>query len=205
MTKFPSYPPLAAAVLAILLAGGCTSGNSNPERTTAKDQATARHSADALACQPLAGNFKDICMVEAKGRHDIALAEIKARFEPSDSNRRDVRIARANSDLAVAKERCDDFAGNAADVCRKEAESEHVAAKADVLLDEKTAAANAVARRQSAEASATARDKTLSANKDADDAKRSAAFAVDKAKCEAYSGDTRDACIEKAKMRHGQG
>lgn len=203
--KIATTAPLAAALFAALLAGGCTASNANPERTAAKDKATAQHKADELACQPLAGNFKDICIAEAKARHDVSMAEIQARFEPSDSSRRDVRVARANGDLAVARERCDDYAGNAADVCRKEAESEHVAAKADALLDEKTAAANASARRQAADAAAAARSKTLQANKDADDAKRSAAYAVDKEKCEAFSGATKDSCIDEAKLRHGQG
>ena len=40
-------------------------------------------------------------------------------------------IAKAEAEYAVAKERCDDQAGNAKDVCVKEAKSAQTAAKAN--------------------------------------------------------------------------
>lgn len=202
--KILKLSALSAALCLALVASGCDRINADPERTTASNAIAAKHKADEAACQSLAGNFKDICIVEAKGRSDVAKAELEVRLAPSDSNRLKLRTARADAAFALAKERCDDFSGNAADVCIKEAQSEHVAAKADARLDEKTAAANATARRQTADAKATAQRETGKAAQDAADAKHKAAYAVDREKCEAFSGDVKDTCIKAAKARHGQ-
>jgi hypothetical protein len=70
---------------------------------------------------------------------------------------------------AVAKERCDDSAGNVKDVCVKEAKAAHVSAKAD----------------------AKAQEKIVDAHKDAAVDKRDAEYAVAKEKCDALSGNTK--------------
>jgi hypothetical protein len=75
-------------------------------------------------------NAKDICMAEAKGREKVAIADLDVTYKPSAKARYEARVARADAQYAVAKEKCDDLAGNAKDVCRKEADSVHTAGKA---------------------------------------------------------------------------
>ena len=166
---------------------------SKVEYKAAKEDISAKYKADKAACKPMTGNAKDICIEEAKGREKVAKAELEANYSPSFKHRYDVRMAKANAAYAVAKEKCDDFSGNAKDVCRKEAKSAYVAAKADAKVAEKTSDANA-----------TARETTTEARKDAATEKRDAAYAVAKEKCEALADDAKVKCIKDAKARYGQ-
>lgn len=169
-----------------------------------KEGISARYKTDKAACQAMSGNARDICVEEAKGRESVAKAELEASYEPSTQHRYDARMAKAEAAYAVAKEKCDDAAGNARDVCRKEAKATYVNAKADAKVAEKTADANAAAREKTHDANATAQEKTTSARKDAASDKRDAAYAVAKEKCDALAGDAKATCINDAKLRHGQ-
>ncbi len=70
-------------------------------------------------------------MQEAKGSYKIAIAELENKEEPSARHLRNVAFAKANSAFKVAKEKCDDTAGNAKSVCKAEARSTHKSALAD--------------------------------------------------------------------------
>jgi len=70
-------------------------------------------------------------MAEANGRESVAKAELEATYESSNKHRYDVSMAKASAAYAIANEKCDDLAGNAQDVCRKEAQSTEIAAKAE--------------------------------------------------------------------------
>lgn len=177
---------------------------SKDEYKAARDSISAKYKSDKAACDALAGNAEDVCNEQAKGDEKIAQAELEARNDPSDSNRNDLRIARADAAYEVAKEKCDDFAGNAKDVCVEEAKSAHVAARADAKVSDKNADANAKARKTNREADAKARETTAEARKEANVDKHDAAYAVAKEKCDALAGDTKDNCIKEAKITHGQ-
>lgn len=177
---------------------------SKVEYKAAKEDISAKYKADKAACKAMTGNAKDICIEEAKGRETVAKAELEANYSPSSKHRYDVRMAKANAAYAVAKEKCDDFSGNAKDVCRKEAKSAYVAAKADAKVAEKTSDAKATARETTEDANATARETTTEARKDAATEKRDAAYAVAKEKCEALADDAKVKCIKDAKARYGQ-
>ena len=166
---------------------------SKVEYKAAKEDISAKYKADNAACKAMTGNAKDICIEEAKGREKVAKAEFEANYSPSSKHRYDVRMAKANAAYAVAKDKCDDFSGNAKEVCRKEAKSAYVTAKADAKVAEKTSDANA-----------TARETTTEARKDAATEKRDAAYGVAKEKCEALADDAKDKCIKDAKARYGQ-
>src|SRR5690242_21434722 len=58
------------------------------------------------------------------GKEDVGKADLEARYKPSEESRYKARVAKAEADYKVAKERCDDQAGNAKEVCLKEARSE---------------------------------------------------------------------------------
>jgi hypothetical protein len=170
----------------------------------AADRADAVESADKDACDRLSGNAKDICMADAKGRANIALAERAFADKPTDEHRFELLMARADAAYAVAKERCDDLSGNANDVCRKEAERAYATAKADATLAEKVADAQSTAREATSEAVEEARETTGAAIHDAVETKQDAGYAVALEKCDAFAGDARKNCIERAKADYAQ-
>ncbi len=187
---------LTAIATSLLLLSGASVHSATLTKADYKAQRetiSTQYKADDTACKALSGNAKDICVQEAKGKEKIAKAQLEADYQPSDKHQFDVRLAKADAAYAVAKEKCDDAAGNVKDVCLKEAKSAHVTAKANAKLIETTLDANAEARA-----------KTSEAIKDASAEKRHAAYAVAKEKCDALAGDTKTNCINTAKVEFGQ-
>lgn len=166
---------------------------SESQYQTGKDDISTRHRSDQAACEKLAGNAKDVCGAEANGRETVARAGLEVAYAPSTEHRYDLSIAEANAAYAIANEKCDAFAGNVQDVCRKEAKSAEVAAKADAELTQKTVDANVIAK----DASAAAADKAAIE-------KRDAAYAVAKEKCDSLADGAQASCIAEARKVHGQ-
>ena len=71
-----------------------------------------------------------MCEKQAKGDEKVAKAELENRYKPSERNANKARVARADAEYEVAKEKCDDLNGNAKDVCQKDAKAAHASAKA---------------------------------------------------------------------------
>lgn len=175
----------------------------------------AEYKAAKAGCDSLAGNAKDICVAEAKGKKSVAKAELEANYKPSVKTRYDARVAAADADYSVAIEKCDDKAGNDKDVCVKEAKAAKVHQIADAKTQMKTSKANAVANEKSDDANAVANEKSDDANakametkadaqKDAAAAKRDADYAVAKEKCDVLAGSAKDLCMSDAKVRFGK-
>jgi len=177
---------------------------SKTDYKAAKDQISAKYKDDKASCKSMTGNAKDICMEEAKGRENVAKAELEAKYEPSVNHDRDLRLAKAKAAYDVAKEKCDDQTGNAKDVCRKEAKANYTAAKADAKAAQKTADATATAHDKVASANMKANEKAADARRSAAEDKRDAGYAVAKEKCDALSGDAKATCVKNAKARYGQ-
>lgn len=95
-----------------------------------KDKNAAEYNAARSACASLAGNARDICVAEAKGREKVGKAELDASYKPSDKARHAVKTAKAEADYAVAKQKCDDKAGDDKTLCMKEAKAAEASAKA---------------------------------------------------------------------------
>jgi hypothetical protein len=93
----------------------------------------------------------------------------------------------------VAKQKCDDLAGNPKDVCAKEASAVLVKAKADAKVD-----------RVAADTERDAATKQADARKDATEAKRNADYKVAIEKCDALAGSAKDACTSNAKVQYGK-
>jgi len=91
-------------------------------------------------------------------------------------------VARADADYKAAKDACKPKQGNDKDVCLKQAKAEHVKATAD-----------AKALLKSKNAKADAREDTMVAQ-----------YKVAKEKCDALTGDAKDACVKDAKLKHHQ-
>lgn len=199
-----SYSALATVICLAFGASAIAAPITKAEYKAAKTEISAKYTADKNACKPNAGNAKDICIEEAKGREKIANAENEAAYSPSVKHTYDVRAATADAAYAVAKEKCDDLSGNPKDVCRKEAKSAHVAALADAKVSEKTSDANAKAQDKSASAKAAASATKTEARKDAATDKRDADYAVAKEKCDALAGDAKTTCVNDAKKRYGK-
>lgn len=184
---------IALAVSLAFSAGAMAQELSKNDYEAVKEGIASKYKLAKADCASLSGNPGDICMAEAKGDERVALAELEAGYKPSPETRYLERVARAEADYGVAKERCDDKAGNTKDVCMKEAQSAETAAKADAKAQMKTADANAIAS-----------DKSADARKDATADKLEAEYKVAKEKCDTYAGSAQEACMNRAKARFGK-
>ena len=148
----------------------------NAENKRIEDQ----YKADRDACKSMTGNQKDVCIETAKGKEKIAKADNEAAYKDTEKTRYDAKVARAEADYAVAKEKCDDLSGNQKDVCVKEAKAAETKAKAD------------------AKATHVAAD----TRKDAAEDKRTADYKVAVEKCDSLSADAKSQCVRDAKARY---
>ncbi len=171
---------VVAAMLALPMAQAATitKGDYNAGKT----RIAADYKADKATCAQLAGNAKDICVEEVKGRDKVALAELEYSYSGKPGDRNKVLVAKAEAAYAVAKEKCDDLAGNVKDVCVKEAKAVETKALADAKLG-----------KQIGEAAT-----------DAADTKRDADYKVAAEKCDALAGDAKSSCVAAAKSRFGK-
>src|SRR5512140_1219057 len=165
---------VAAAMLALPVAHAATM--TKADYKTGKTRISADYKADKAACAALAGNTKDICQQEAKAKEKVARAELEYDYTGKASDRNKVLVAKAESAYAVAREKCDDQAGNAKDVCVKEAKAVEVKALADAKLGKKIG----------------------EARKETVDDKRNADYKVAAEKCDAMAGDAKASCIAAA-------
>jgi hypothetical protein len=140
----------------------------------AKARAEANYEAAKERCESFTGNSKDVCQKQAKAEKEKAQANAKAEHKGDAKSHNDAHLDAAKADYQVAKERCDALNGNAKDVCIKDA---------------KATLASAQGRSDMGEA-------RMDANKDASKAE----YQVQKEKCDAMTGDAKDACIAEAKM-----
>jgi hypothetical protein len=161
--------------------------------TQAVKDADAQYKADKEACASLAGNAKDICIAEAKGRASVAKADADAAYKHTSKARENARVAHAQANYDVAIERCDDLAGNPKDVCVKEAKAGLVKGKANAKVDRVASDANMEAATKQAEA-----------RKDASADKRDAEYRVAIEKCDSLAGPAKDTCVGNAKGQFGK-
>jgi hypothetical protein len=91
-------------------------------------------------------------------------------------------VTQAKADYLVAKERCDDLAGNAKDVCVKEAKAAEKKALAGIGMGQHMGQA---------------KNKAASEKLEAD-------YKVALEKCNALAGDTKASCVAAAKVTFGQ-
>jgi hypothetical protein len=167
-----------------------------------KDRVEAQYKAAKQRCDPLTGNAKDICQAEAKGEYKVAKADLEAEYKTTDKNRYDARVARADAVYEVAKERCDDKTGNDKDVCVKQAKADFTKAKADAKANKQVAQATNNAAETKIKADDKLDKKVSEARQDAAESKMSAELKVALEKCDALSGDRKDACVADAKARY---
>ncbi len=195
---------IAAAVSLMFSAAATADTMSKSEYKSAKQDIQAEYKSAKSGCQSFSGNAKDLCQIEAKGREKVALAELAEKNLPGPKTHFDVRMAMADAEYATAKEKCDDLAGNAQDVCVKEAKAAHISAKADAETQKTTATENRTVKDKSAKARGEANEEIRDARQDAAADKRNAEYKVAVEKCDALSGNTKDVCMDNAKARYGK-
>lgn len=171
---------VVAALLSFSVAQAATL--SKAEYKADKTRISADYKADKAACAAFAANAKDICVQEAKAKETVARAELEYSYSGKATDQTKVLVAKAKSAYAVAKEKCDDQAGNAKDVCVKEAKAVEVKALADAKLGEKIG----------------------EARKEASDDKMDANYKLAVEKCDALAGDAKTSCVAAAKAKFGK-
>ena len=148
----------------------------------AKDDIKASYKAEREACNGLAGNIKDVCVESAKGNEKVALA----RLEYDNTGDREDQLkwheARFEARYDVAKEKCDDLAGDAKNLCVREAKTTHDKAKADLKLAKKV-------------------DDAVVDN---DAVRMKADYKLAREKCDTLAGDSKEMCVASAKARYNE-
>jgi hypothetical protein len=175
---------VAICVGALAIAGGAGAADKGDKATydQAKASAKAAYDTDKKACDSLKDNAKDICVAEAKAKRTRVEENAEAAYKTTPKAREEAIHEIAEADYEVAKERCDDKAGNEKDVCVKEAKAAMTRAQAD----------------------AKAAQKGTEARMDASKDKRDADYKVAAEKCDTMSGDAKDSCVKTAKARYGK-
>lgn len=162
------------------------------EHKAEKARIAAEYKSAKEQCKALKDNAKDVCSEQAKGHEKVAQAELDYKAAANESNRYKLAKAKADADYDVAKEKCDDLAGNDKDVCKKDAKGNHIkaleAAKVAQVSHDPGAKPSDLAQ----------------ARKDASDKTREADYKAVKQRCDALSGNAKETCITDAKRQYGQ-
>jgi hypothetical protein len=170
----------ATAVLLMPLAHAAEMAKA--EYSNRKTVISAAYKTDKAACSSLSGNTKDICVEEAKAKEKVARAELEYSNSGQAKDQTRVGVAKADAAFSVAKEKCDDLAGNPKSVCREEAKTVHTKALADNKLGQAVGEARS----------------------DAAQTKRDADYRLAAEKCDALAGDAKSQCIATAKSSFGK-
>lgn len=184
---------LAIAISAPITTCAVAQDLSKAQYKSNKENISVVYKSEKSACGSLAGNTKDICVEEAKAKEKIAKADLEAQYEPGVKTTYKARVAKAEAEYSVAKERCDDQAGNAKDVCVKEAKAIETTALADAKVSEKTS-----------DARNTAREKVTDARKEATEDKNAAQYKLAIEKCASQAGTAKEKCVADVKMQYGK-
>lgn len=203
MSKFTSTA-IAVAIGLTFSGGAMAQTMSKVDYKTGMDSIKAEYKSDKTRCESFSGNANDVCMAEAKGKENVAKADLEARNMNTNEARYEALVTKAEADYSVAKEKCDDQAGNVKDVCLKEAKAAEIAAKADAKSQMKISKANKHANEEAAEVRQEAKDESADARREAATDKLDTNYAVAKEKCDALAGGAKDSCMNEAQMHYGK-
>lgn len=188
---------LGQALLAVML-GAAAMAQAAPAMSKDAMQAqkksiTANYDAAEARCKLRKGLDRDVCVAAAKGEREVAEAELAQRYEPSVRNDEKLRLARADAAFEVAREKCEQYEGDAKDVCRKDAKAVQAAAHAQAKLQTPAAPSRVVPAAAPAVAVAPAANPQLEAQ-----------FLAARERCEMMQGEARAACLVSARQRFGK-
>ena len=155
---------------------------SKQEYDSGKTRASSDYKAAKAACKSQAGNARDICMEEAKGKEKVARAELQYAYTGKVGDLTKLEVTRAKAAYEVAKEKCDDLAGNDKSVCVKEAKAVEVKALVNARMAKKI----------------------NETRKDGAQDKLDADYKVATEKCDVLAGDAKASCMASAKSKFGK-
>lgn len=182
MTHLSTLRATLAATAVLLLPLAHAAEMAKAEYGNRKTVISADYKSDKAACSSLSGNTKDICVEEAKAKEKVARAELEYSNSGQSKDQTRVGVAKADAAFSVAKEKCDDLAGNPKSVCREEAKTVHTKALADNKLGKEVGEARS----------------------DAAQTKRDADYKLAAEKCDALAGDAKAQCVATAKSTYGK-
>ncbi|WP_231949378.1 hypothetical protein [Herminiimonas arsenitoxidans] len=131
MKKIISMIVMTTASFGFIAAAHAASSEAKASYDATKTSAEADYKAARAACDSMKGNAKDVCLEEAKATQVKTTAEAEATYKGTPQAHQQARIDIADANYKVAKEKCDDLAGNKKDVCVKEAKAAQTAEVAD--------------------------------------------------------------------------
>jgi len=166
---------------------------SSADRSAQKDSISANSKAANAACMAFAGNAHDICTAKARGRENVAQAELEATYKPGRESSYGVRVAIAEATYSVARQKCDDQVGNLKDGCVQEAEAAQTTAKAEAGAQMNVVGARGGASEEAAVARIEAAVERENAN-----------YAVAIEKCGAFAADVKSRCVADANATYGR-
>jgi hypothetical protein len=155
---------------------------SKPDYKAGKTRISETYKADKAACHSQSGNVKDVCEEEAKGKEKVARAELEFSYTSKAADSNKVQVVKAKAAYEVSKEKCDDLAGNAKNVCVQEAKAAEQKALADAKMD---------------------KDINKAKKTDASE-KMEADYKVAIEKCDGLAGDAKASCVTTAKGKFGK-
>jgi hypothetical protein len=173
---------LAVAVSGAFNAAQATTQEAKEAFRAAKIQADDTFKSARAKCNEMSGNPKSVCIEEAKATQKRMHADAEAKYENTPKAYLKARIAGADADFAVAKERCNAKTRNEKDLCLEEARAMHT--KAVV--------------------SAKSNEEIREVRKEAAEDKREADYRVEIEKCERLGGSTKEACVAAVKAQYGK-
>jgi hypothetical protein len=182
VSRLSTIATALSTVLAIACATAQAANFSKTSYDSARADIKATYKAERENCGALAGNARDICVEQAKGREAVALAQLEYNYTGKAADEQKLYAVRADTRYELAKERCDDLGGDSKDVCLRQARTEHEKAQADIKLAKKV----------------------TSAIDEADQSRMKADFKLAIEKCSQLAGDAKDSCVSAAKSRHGE-
>ncbi len=182
MTTTQRCKTALAVALVCLSSSAFATNMTKADYSVSKDRIKAEFKAEKVVCAKSTSNAKDICLAQAKGKEKVALAELQFSYSGKAKDGNKVAVAAADSTYSVAKEMCDDKAGQAKTLCRTEAKATLNKSLADAKLTKKVAAARTEAIEDKSDAN----------------------YKVAVEKCDAMSGDPKNSCVNAAKARYNK-
>ncbi len=147
-----------------------------------KERIAATYQVDKTACKQHTGNAADVCKAEAKARKKVAEAELDLANSGRADDRTRMLEVKAKTAYDVAEEKCDDQAGQAKDLCQREAKSARDKALADARMDKEI----------------------RHSRRDADEHKMDADHKLAAEKCDALRGTSKSECLQAADRQFGR-
>lgn len=112
---------LIVAIASSLFVAFGANAMTESEYDVAKTKVEAAYKVDKAKCDQLKGNANDVCDDRAKGKMNVAKAELEQSYKPSNDHAADVQEAKIKMAYNVADEKCDSMSGEPKNNCQKQA------------------------------------------------------------------------------------